>query len=299
MSAWLPPLSCPVCRQPIAPNGASAICAGCGYSIETRQGIVRCMTPAALEGAAPFLKQYRLVREREGYRSTSVEYYRSLPAVDRSDPHAAEWRIRSESYRHLLRDALSGRSLRVLDLGAGNGWLSHRLAARGHRVVALDQSDDDRDGLGVCRVYSVPFAAVQADFHQLPFQAGSFDAVVLDASLHYAFRPDAVMNEAHRMLGPGGTIAVVDSPMFADERDGASMVRDKRRHLHSVHGLDEDLCGGVGYLTFGWLDEAARSAGLTGRFIPSRGPIAWRVKRHVSRRSIGREPGAFGVWMAR
>jgi SAM-dependent methyltransferase len=283
----------------IVPNGASSVCASCGHSVEVRDGIVRCLTPEAVERADPFLKQYRLVREREGYCPARAEYYRGLPKVGRSDPHAAEWRIRKESYRHLQRVAFSREErLRVLDLGAGNGWLSHRLAERGHRVVALDQSDDERDGLGVCRVYRVPFAAVQADFHQLPFQPGAFDAVILDAALHYASDPVAVMNEARRMVVPGGTIAVVDSPMFADERDGDGMVRDKRWQLKHVHGLD-DVSTGVGYLTYDWLDRTARSIGMAGRFLPSRGPLGWRLKRRVSRRSIGREPAAFGVWVAR
>jgi SAM-dependent methyltransferase len=300
MRAWTPRLCCPHCQAPTSAGDTGALCGRCGYSIEVRDGIIRCLSATAAAKAAPFLDQYRLVREREGYRAADAEYYRGLPRVARSDPHAAEWRIRSESYRHLVRRAFSGTApKRVLDLGAGNGWLSHRLAGRGHRVVALDQSDDDHDGLGVCRVYPVPFAAVQADFHELPFQSGSFDVVVFDASLHYATEPAAVVEEARRMLATGGAIAVVDSPMFADERDGEAMVRDKRRHLRKAHGLKEDLSTGIGYLTFGWLERTARAGGLSGRFVPSRGPWVWRVKRRLSRRSIGREPAAFGVWVAR
>ena len=41
--------------------------------------------------------------------------------------------------------------IRVLDVGAGNSWLSHRLASFGHQVVAVDRLDDELDGLGAWR----------------------------------------------------------------------------------------------------------------------------------------------------
>jgi len=54
----------------------------------------------------PFLRQYRLDRERDGYRAMTAEAYRMLPSVVRDDPHAVEWRLRRESYRHLEQHAL-------------------------------------------------------------------------------------------------------------------------------------------------------------------------------------------------
>ena len=40
------------------------------------------------------------------------------------------------------------RALRILDLGAGNGWMSYRLALQGHLPIAVDLLTNDRDGLG-------------------------------------------------------------------------------------------------------------------------------------------------------
>jgi SAM-dependent methyltransferase len=185
----------------------------------------------------------------------------------------------------------------VLDLGAGSGWLSHRLATDGHRVVAVDRLDDDADGLGACRHYAVPFAAVQADFDRLPFEPSQFDLVVFDGSLHYAADPAATLAEARRMLTAGGTMAVMDSPMFSSERDGQAMVLEQARRLEMDHGVSP-LRPGPGFLTFAALERAGTALGLRGRFVPSRGPMAWRLGRHVSRFKIGRAPAAFGVWIA-
>jgi hypothetical protein len=39
-------------------------------------------------------------------------------------------------------------ALRLVDLGAGNAWLCHRLALAGHRCAAVDIHADDVDELG-------------------------------------------------------------------------------------------------------------------------------------------------------
>ena len=232
---------------------------------------------------------------------TSPEYYRMLPCVAPDDPHAAEWCLRRESYAHLQSRALPAAGMggvRVLDLGAGCGWLSHRLSLFGHRVVAVDRLDDAADGLGACRHYPVPFTAVQADFDALPFEPGQFDLAVFTGSLHYSPDPAATLAESRRMLAAGGALAVMDSPMFAREADGRAMVADEDRRMQSEHGLTDVVRPGIGFLTFAAIERAFRSLGLTGRFFRSRGPMAWRARRQLAWLRLGRAPAAFGVWVA-
>lgn len=298
---WLPRFTCPECRERVVDEGAGGLtCARCGLRFDRRCGVYRFLTPRRAEAAAPFLQQYRLVREREGYRLAAGEYYRRLPAVVRGDRHAMEWRLRSESYAHLQRQALPlwRGAICVLDLGAGSGWLSHRLAAAGHNVVAVDELDDETDGLGACRHYTVPFAAVQADFDALPFEPAQFDLAVFGGSLHYSPDPASTLAEAKRMLAPGGAIAVMDSPMFVREQDGRAMVEDQRRCMRSEHGLTHVVRPGAGFLTFAALENATASLGLHGRCFPSRGPLGWRLSRQLARLQLGRAPAAFGVWFA-
>ncbi len=65
--------------------------------------------------AAPFVRQYRVVREREGFRTESPDYYRKLPAVAADDPHAGDWRIRRESFANLVeRTRRSSRDARCV-----------------------------------------------------------------------------------------------------------------------------------------------------------------------------------------
>ena len=299
---WLPRFACPDCRAAVLDGTDGLSCVACGQTFACTRGIYRFLSMSRQRAAEAFLQQYRLVRARDGYRAPSADYYRMLPVVARHDPRAAEWRIRRESYVRLQRHALPAAwesSVRVLDLGAGSGWLSHRLAGFGMHPVAVDRLDDEEDGLGACRHYPVSFPAVQADFDALPFAPGGFDLVVLNGSLHYSSCPEATLAGARRMLAAGGTLVVMDSPMFDRDQDGQRMLDDQRRTFAREYGLSEIVPGGSGFLTFAQLNRTAETLGLKGRFFPSRGPAEWRLKRQVARWRLGRAPASFGVWVGR
>ena len=276
-------------------------CAHCCGVFQRRTGVWRFLTPARGARLDPFIRQYRLVRQQEGRRPAAPDYYRRLPSVAPGDPHARDWQVRRETYHHLLGHVLAvGASpLRFLDVGAGSGWLSHRLAALGHCAVAVDAIDDDVDGLGAARHYATEFVAVHADFDALPFAAGQFDLVVFNGSLHYAADTAATLGRAHRMLGPGGVLVVMDSPMFGADGDGSAMVNDTRRRFMNECGCSNVVQPGVGYLTFSRLAGIAEKLALRPHFVPSRGPLGWRLRRSVARVRLRRAPAAFGLWVAR
>jgi SAM-dependent methyltransferase len=299
---WLPRFVCPECRTDLAEAGVDCFrCDRCARTFERRHGVWRFLTTERGAHLEPFVRQYRIVRENEGRRSAVPDYYRRLPTVAAGDPHAGEWRIRRETYHHLLGHVLAADPLQlhVLDLGAGSGWLSHRLAALGHHAVAVDAIDDDVDGLGATRHYTTGFPAVQADFDALPFATGQFDLVVFNGSLHYAADTAATLEGAHRMLTPGGTLVVMDSPMFRADRDGWSMVGSRLRHFMSAYGCADVVQPGAGYLTFARLGSIAEKLAMRAQFWPSRGTLAWRLRRRVARMRLRRAPAAFGLWVAR
>lgn len=298
---WTLQFACPECGGIVdGDEPARRACGACNRCYARRDGIWRFLTATRESSFAPFGEQYRLVREREGYRRGSADFYRRLPSVAADDPHAAEWRIRRESLAHLEREALAGGDgLRILDLGAGNGWLSNRLASRGHRAVAVDLFDDEVDGLGAVRHYTTEFVAVQADFEALPFTPAQFDVVVFNGSLHYARNVVSALDQARRMLVPDGRLVVMDSPFFHSDRDGQAMLDDKHRRFRSEYKLRAIVQPGAGYLTHTALAAIAERWKAHAQFVPTRGPIGWRIRRQVSRVRIRRAPAAFGVWVVR
>src|SRR5262245_29177279 len=152
-----------------------------------------------------FLDDYRRVRLIEGFAATDPEFARRLPFRDLTGRNAAIWRIRALHYL-IIRAGLAAVPgiVRVLDLGAGNGWMARRLAGP-CRVTALDVDGGDT-GLGSLRDARV--TRVVSDLEALPLRAASFDAVIAAAALHYAVDLSAALAEAARVLRPGGLLIV-------------------------------------------------------------------------------------------
>jgi SAM-dependent methyltransferase len=299
---WVPRFACPECRTDLVETGAERFaCAECSRVFERRAGVWRFLTATRGARLEPFVRQYRIVRQREGRRPSAPDYYRRLPTVAPGDPHARDWQVRRETYHHLLGHVLAAGALplHILDLGAGSAWLSHRLAALGHCAVAVDAIDDEVDGLGATRHYATDFVSVQADFDALPFAPGQFDLVVFNGSLHYAADTAATLERAHRVLAPGGALVVMDSPMFRADGDGSAMVGATLQRFRHECGCSDVVQPGAGYLTFARLAGIAEKLALRPLFVPSRGPLGWRLRRSVARVRLRRAPAAFGLWVAR
>ncbi len=230
----------------------------------------------------PFLQQYAHVRETEGWGSDDPDFYRALPFEDRSGRHPEVWRIRAQSYRALERRILRrmirapGTELRIVDVGAGNGWLSHRLAGAGHRVAALDVNTDDRDGLGALARYAEPgtILTIEAGFEHLPIADDEADLLIFNGSVHYSADYQATLSEALRVLRPGGSIVLMDTPYYQRNDDGAQMLQEQREAMRCA-GAAADWVTGKGFLTPARLSAICSSLHLGARII--RPPAAWRA----------------------
>ncbi len=250
---------------------------------------------------AAFLAQYRAVRDRDGYRRDSSGYYRALPSTPHTDPQHIVWQVRARSFerfRTMVRARFRGAAPALLDLGAGNGWLSYRMTLDGCRAVAVDIHDDERDGLGAGRYYDVRFARVQADFDRLPFEPRRFDVVVFNGSLHYAPNTRATLTRVAPLVAPGGVIAVIDSPMFECAETGRAMRDRTRQRFKRDYGIAEPIEPGEGFLLFSALADTARALGFDAQFFESCGGTRWALGRLAGRVRHGIQPARFGVWWA-
>ena len=281
--------ACPHCGAPL---DSTFICSTCNMAFECRDGIYRFLLPERELELKPFLCQYQHIRHQEGSVVHSAEYYRSLPFVPKGGLDVERWYIRRQSFKRLV-DLLPRHPIKILDLGAGNCWLTNRLTELGNYCVAVDISINCDDGLGAQKNYALPFTCVQADFDSLPFVPGQFDAVIFNASLHYSPNLDHTLARANSVLKRDGTIFVIDSPTFRSDRAGKKMISDRDDRFQAEFGLREVIQCGSGYLT----RKQMYSAGF--RFHVSNGGFLWTTRRLWSGMKMRREPAAFGVWAGR
>ncbi|HEU4774627.1 MAG TPA: metalloregulator ArsR/SmtB family transcription factor [Lysobacter sp.] len=94
----------------------------------------------------------------------------------------------------------------VLDVASGDGVLAELLAPHSHRYVCLDSSTKVVLAASA-RLRKLENVEVQeGDMHELPFPDASFDLVVLMHALTYADHPARAVEEAGRVLRPGGRL---------------------------------------------------------------------------------------------
>ncbi len=160
-----------------------------------------------------FVEDYRRLRFAEGYASSDPAFARQLPFRDTTGRNVAAWRLRALHYVVMRTGlALLPAVDRVLDVGAGNGWLARRLAHR-YSVTALDVDATDA-GLGA--IDDPRIGRVRGDLEALPVRDGTFDVVIAAAALHYAVNLSQALAEMARALRPGGVLVIADSPFYSD-----------------------------------------------------------------------------------
>ena len=261
--------------------------------------------------AQRFRRTYGAHRAAEGRGSGGTAELLALPYL-RTGAHRRPWQVRARTFEQFVKAvvipharAVGARPLRVLDAGAGNGWLSYRVTRMGHEAVALDIRDDDVDGLGAAAGYheeTAPmFTRVVGGFEVLPVRTDAFDIVVFNASLHYAQSLSTVLEEAVRAVRPGGRIVVLDSPFYATESDGAAMAAEKRAQADVRFGARaDDLLGlpFIEFLTRERLENASAGLPLHWRRHRVRYPLWYEARPLIARLRRRRSPSRFDVWEA-
>jgi SAM-dependent methyltransferase len=297
--------ACPECGTPLDPVAPDRLrCPAHGVAYGRHEGIWRFLPPAREQELAQFMREYQAVRHGEGRGDRGPAYYRALPFRDLSGRFADDWKIRAASFRWLVERLLSwegglGRSGTVLDLGAGCGWLAYRLAQRGHAVAAVDLQTNGADGLGAYVHYDAPFQPVQAEFDHLPFASRTVDLLIFNASLHYSTDCVVTLREALRVLRQGGTMVVLDSPLYRRASSGQAMVRQREAAFARRFGFPSNALASEHYLTPARLDQLAALLGVRWEITYPRHGLRFAIRRWRTRLRERREAARFPMIVAR
>ena len=290
-------LACPSCRSALVTVGTTASCQGCGRQFDKREDIWCLLQPERVASIEKFLDDYTRIRHAEGRGSTDPSFYRNLPDCPAAHPMAEQWRLRRRTYARFRDAVLSrpARRLRILDLGAGTGWLCNRMAQLGHETCAVDLSRDHLDGLGAARHFEPLWPRVQAEFEHLPFPAGHFDMLVYNASLHYSTNYENTLLEGLRVLAPGGSLVVLETPVYRHESSGRRMVAARQAMFRERYGTSSNSVPSLYYLTWDGVEQLGERLQLSWTALNPWYGLRWALRPCFAWLRRQREPSRFPV----
>lgn len=140
------------------------------------------------------------------------------------------------SLREALLQELGTDSIgELLDIGTGTGRMLRWLAPRATQAIGVDLASD---ALRIARttVHTAGLSHCElrrGDMYALPFDASAFDTIAMDRLLAEAKRPGAALDEAARLLKPGGRLIVIedfDHLESSGARNPLAALREWLRH---------------------------------------------------------------------
>ncbi len=309
-------LLCPACSNELRPlsdceetfNTAWIPCDWCPEVIRKTNGVWRMLSTQQRIDHAAFLRDYETIRRTEGRGSDRSDFYLALPFADVTGRFSEQWKIRARSYRFLEETLLPsleqrhGSQMRVLDIGAGNGWLSYRLALRGYLPAAVDLCRNEWDGLEAAKHYTsaIPglFPRIEAEMDNLPFANAQFDVAIFNASFHYSADYSKTLRETLRCLRSGGTILIVDSPTYRSAAGGEAMRRERQRSSEARFGVSGDAHATQDFLTPEIVESLSGLGIQWTRHLASYG-LRWSMRPLIARLKRRREPSQFYLYEGR
>lgn len=187
----------------------------------------RPLVTTAVSGGT-FSQQYHLLRKKEGRICTDEELL-LLPNVMPGHIHYNEWQLRKKSCNRLLKYLQQKQpSLKILEVGCGNGWLSAQMAALNNTIVTgIDINTEE-----IKQAKRVFTGKDNLNFisgtlqHSLPPDQ-LFDVIIFAASLQYFPSVKKIIQSALSRLTLMGEVHILDSVFYKKDELPAARLRSK------------------------------------------------------------------------
>ncbi len=209
---------------------------------------------------------------RDSQRAEALRREREQAAQEFFLSRAAEWdSIRSLHVEEVQVEAAISAALGLgpfellVDLGTGTGRMLELFAGRYKRAIGIDASHAmlayaraklERAGIGEAQVR-------HGDLFNLNIDDGAADAVVMHQVLHFLSAPAGAIEEAARILAPGGKLLLVD---FAPHE--LEFLRDEFAHVRLGFAKGEVAA---------WLEAAGLALSSVRDLVPPAGDGAGKV----------------------
>lgn len=160
-------------------------------------------------GKTPEVAQDRanLKRILEKRKQKSEQYFNSVAGrLGKNYCPGRSWEAIGHFLLHLTP------KIKIADLGAGEGLISQLLANRADSVVCVDNSPKMVEfGSELAEKNGFTNLSYKlGDIEEVPLKDRSVDLALLSQALHHAQHPQTAVEEAYRILKPGGQLIIID-----------------------------------------------------------------------------------------
>lgn len=197
-----------------------------------------------------FSDLYLTVRKKENRFYLEAEI-KNLPEIRKDHPNYAEWQLRKKSANRFINYLKSkNRSLKILEIGCGNGWFSHLMSLIPNtEVIGLDVTIIELEQ--AAKVFDKEnLTFVYADlFEKTALNDEKFDVIVFNSSLQYFENPQELFKIVSRLLNENGEIHIIDSPFYKASEIEKAKERTQNYYLNlgfpemSKNYFHHDLAG--------------------------------------------------------
>lgn len=174
-------------------------------------------------------KLYIAVRDAEK-RVVDDKLLQLLPYPPDSYIHSNEWKMRAASFERFSKYILKkhkSKELKILDIGCGNGWMSHQLYNKGHYVTGVDVNLIELQQAENVFGTNTKLQWIYCDILDDSIINQTFDVIVLGASCQYFPNITDLTKRLSQMLASGGTIHLLDSFFYTPDE---AVNAQKRTH---------------------------------------------------------------------
>ncbi len=162
--------------------------------------------------------------------------------LDKDNSIAAERFCKSDEFKAVikyLKIPKTKQTLKILDIGCGNGIASYAFASLGHDVFALDPDPSDDVGLGATKrlqkdLKSGSISVYKGFAETLPFDDNFFDVAYCRQALHHFTDLRRGVSEAFRVLKPNGIFLATREHVVDNETQLNIFLQN--HVLHMLHG---------------------------------------------------------------
>lgn len=176
--------------------------------------------------ADEFSPLYLTLREKEG-RLYSDEEVLLLPDIKSFHPYYKEWQMRKKTSARLINYlSQKKKALKILEVGCGNGWLSHHLAAiADSKITGVDINFPEIQQAATVFSEVANLKFLYGDMQSGLFKDRQFDIIIFAAAIQYFPSLAGIINTALDLLKEDGEIHIIDSHFYHSDESVAAKYR--------------------------------------------------------------------------